>query len=213
MTDNKNNVETAAWEVVSVTESMHAATGPLDEAKDKEPPSDAMFMSDHFSLSQKTELESLLMCSVSKSLVQEESCHQTMDSSGVSDKTKDELDVEFIEPTVYASTEYAPSHVEDVTRVVEDNSVFNKDKGIEERMDSRCKEEKATEESEGGNESWWLKKLGFICQKVSEDKMLRIYVATAALVGVGVVILSRRWQREKLQFSLSEEVLFSVCNS
>jgi hypothetical protein len=209
MTDNKNNGETAGWEVISATESMYAATGPLDKAKDKEPPSDTMLMSGHFSLSQKTELESLLICSDSKSVVQEESCNQTMDSSGVSDKTKDELDVDFIEPTVYASTEYAPSHVEDVTRAVENNSVYNVDKEIEERRYSGCKEEKATEESESGNESWWLKKLGLICQKVSEDKMLCIYVATAALVGVAV--LSHRWQREKLQFSLSEEVLLSIC--
>lgn len=208
MADNKNNSETAAWEVVSVTESMHTVTGPLDEAKDKEAPSDAMFMSGHFSLSQKTEIESLLVGSYGKSAVQTESCHQTMDSSGASDKTKDELDVDFIEPTLYAAIEYAPSHVEDVTRAVEDNSVYNEDKAIEERKDCGCKEEKAIEESKGGSESWWLKKLGLIYQKVSEDKMLCIYAATAALVGVA--ILSRRWQREKLQFSLSEQVLFSI---
>jgi hypothetical protein len=203
MAENKNKGETAAWEVVSVTESMHLATDPVDEAKDNEPPSDAMFMSGHFSLSQKTDLESLLIGSDSKSVVQNKSCHQTMDSSALSDKTKDELDVDSIEPTLYASSEYVPSHGEEVTRNVEDNSVYNEDKGIEERKDAGCKAEKAIKESEGGEESWWLKKLGLICQKVSNDKMLCVFVATAALVSVA--ILSRRWQREKLQFSLSKE--------
>jgi len=208
MEENKNKGETAAWEVVSMTESMHLATGSINEQKDNEPPSDAMFMSGHFSLSQKTDIESLLMGSDSKSVVQNESCHQTMDSSAVSDKTKDELDVDSIEPTLYASSEYVPSHVEEVTRNVEDNSVYNEEKGIEERKDVGCKEEKAIKESKVEEESWWLKKLGLIYQKVSDDKMLCVFVATAALVSVA--ILSRRWQREKLQFSLSEERMNST---
>ncbi|KAJ4778444.1 mesoderm induction early response protein [Rhynchospora pubera] len=208
MADNKNNGENAAWEVVSVTESIHAIANPSNEMKDNEPPSDAMFMSGHFSLSKKTELESLLMDSDSKSAVEDKSYHEGLDSSMASDKSKDELDVDFIEPTVYSSSEYGPSHVEEVTREVQDNSLCIEDKGIEEKKDAVCKEEKAIEDSNsGGEDSWWLKKLGLICQKVSEDKMLCVFVATAALVGVA--ILSHRWQREKLQF-ISEEGMNST---
>ncbi|KAJ3672196.1 hypothetical protein LUZ60_006917 [Juncus effusus] len=250
MADNTNNGESATWEVVSVTDSIHAAglgphgPGPQDESKEKAvPPSDAMFMSGHFSLSKNTELETLLMASDSKTLTEtlietdSKALLMASDSKTLTEtltetdskallmasesKTLKETDLSepelpktlnpkedsdnlsWMEPKLYS-----PSVFNNEEREIREEREWGEERESEEERESG-EEREMREERESGEEREIVRrekeesgelweKVGRFYRRVRREKMFVVFVTATALVGVA--ILSRRLQRERIQF-------------